>query len=407
MKSGSIVAIQKINSDDIQKAVYKTLELIHAQELMENGQTILLKPNLLGAWPPERAATTHPEVVRAVIRWIKQYNPKKIYLSDSSGTAKMGVTEKAMKISGLKSVCEEEGVECIPFEKTERKIYQVPNPLELEEITGSQLIEEANLIINLPKIKTHGQCLFTCSIKNMFGTLLLGNKAKTHARSARIERFSAALADIYSVSKPNLTVIDGYLCQEGQGPSAGEIVKMDVILAGYDPVALDTVACEITGINSNDVIHLKMAEKKGLGTMDLENINIVGNSIKEVYRKFKKPKIRPVSAPLPRWLANYIANVVFRATVRFNPDKCRLCGTCWENCPGNAIVPQVQMKKGNIPTWIKKNCIMCYCCVELCPYEAVNFKINYAKNVLMSWVGVGLISVIAILILVFVGISVF
>jgi uncharacterized protein (DUF362 family)/Pyruvate/2-oxoacid:ferredoxin oxidoreductase delta subunit len=402
MKNGSIVAIQKIESDDIKKAVFKGLELINAKELMKNGQVILLKPNLLGAWPPERAATTHPEVVRAVIRWIKQYNPKKIYLSDSSGTAKMGVTENAMKISGLKAVCEEEGVEGIPFEKTERKIYQVPNPLELEEITSSKLLEEVDLIINLPKIKTHGQCLLTCCIKNMFGTLLLGNKAKTHARSARIERFSAALADIYSVSKPNLTIVDGYLCQEGQGPSAGDVVKMDVILAGYDPVALDTVVCEITGINPKDVIHLKMSEKKGLGTMDLENIKIIGNSTKEVYRKFKKPKIRPVSAPLPRWLAKYIANVVFRASVKFNPDKCRLCGTCWENCPGNAIIPPEQMKKGNTPTWIKKNCIMCYCCVELCPYEAVNFKINYVKNVLMSWAGAALISVIAILIVIFI-----
>jgi NAD-dependent dihydropyrimidine dehydrogenase PreA subunit len=199
-----------------------------------------------------------------------------------------------------------------------------------------------------------------------------------------------------------LTIVDGYLCQEGQGPSAGDVVKMDVILAGYDPVALDTVVCEITGINPKDVIHLKMSEKKGLGTMDLENIKIIGNSTKEVYRKFKKPKIRPVSAPLPRWLAKYIANVVFRASVKFNPDKCRLCGTCWENCPGNAIIPPEQMKKGNTPTWIKKNCIMCYCCVELCPYEAVNFKINYVKNVLMSWAGAALISVIAILIVIFI-----
>jgi uncharacterized protein (DUF362 family)/Pyruvate/2-oxoacid:ferredoxin oxidoreductase delta subunit len=405
MKGDSIVAIQKIESEDIHKAVFKALELINAQELMENDQIILLKPNLLGAWPPERAATTHPEVVRAVIRWIKQYNPKKIYLCDSSGTAKMGVTENAMKISGLRAVCEEEDVECIPFEKTERKIYQVPNPLELEEITSSKLLEEADIIINLPKIKTHGQCLLTCSIKNMFGTLLLGNKAKTHARSARIERFSASLADIYSVSRPNLTIVDGYLCQEGQGPSAGDIVKMDVILAGYDPVALDTVACEITGIDPKDVVHLKLAEKKELGTIDLGNIEIVGNSIKDVYRKFKTPKIRPVSAPLPRWLANYIANVVFRATVKFNSNNCRLCATCWENCPGNAIIPPEVMKKGNTPKWIKNNCIMCYCCAELCPYEAVNFKINYAKNILMSWVSVVLISIIAVLIPVFIWIS--
>ena len=405
MRYESIVAIQKIESEDVQNAVFKTLNLINARELMKIDQTILLKPNLLGAWPPERAATTHPEVVRAVIRWVKQFKPKKIYLCDSSGTAKTGVTENAMKVSGLKSVCEEEDVECIPFEKTERKIYQVSNPLELEEITSSILLDEVDLIINLPKIKTHGQCLLTCCIKNMFGTLLLGNKAKTHAMTSKIERFSAALADIYSVSKPNLTVVDGYLCQEGQGPSAGEVVKMDVILAGYDPVAIDSIACQITGINPKDVIHLRMAEKKGLGTMNLDNIKLLGDSVQKVYRKFKKPKIRPVSAPLPRWLADYVANVVFRASVKFDSKKCRLCGTCWENCPGKAITPPIEIKKGNTPTWIKKNCIMCYCCVELCPYEAVKFKINYVKNVFFSWATPVFIGIIVILILLFGWIS--
>ncbi|MHA1105439.1 MAG: DUF362 domain-containing protein [Promethearchaeota archaeon] len=394
MSNKTKVAIEKISSENVESAVFRALELINAQSLMKEGQIILLKPNILGAKPPERAATTHPEVVRAVIKWVKQFNPKKIYLCDSSGTAKLGVTENAMKVSGLKAVCDEEGVECIPFEKTERKIYKVPEPLELEEITSSQLLEDVDIIINLPKIKTHGQCLLTCSIKNMFGTILLGNKAKIHAQSSRIERFSAALADIYSVSKPELTVIDGYLCQEGQGPSAGDVVKMDVILAGYDPVALDTVACQITGINPNNVIHLKKAEEKHLGTMAMGEIEILGSSVEEVFRKFKKPKIRPVSAPLPRWLANYIGKQIFKATVKFNPNKCKLCATCWENCPADAIIPPTEIKKGNIPKWNKKKCITCYCCVELCPHEAVNFKINYAKNAIFSWFTPVLIAVI-------------
>ncbi|GAI89511.1 unnamed protein product, partial [marine sediment metagenome] len=276
-------------SENVQKAVYKALELINAGEIMKTDQVILLKPNILGAKPPERAATTHPEVVKAVIHWVKKYNPKKIYLCDSSGTQKPGATEVAMKESGLKALCDEEGVECIPFEKTERKIYTVDDPLEINEITSSILLEKADIIINLPKIKTHGQCLLTCCIKNMFGTILLGNKARTHAKSALIERFSAALADIYSVSKPHLTVIDGYLCQEGKGPSAGDVVKLDVIMAGYDPVALDTIVCQITGMNPNEVIHLKKAEEKRLGTMNMDNIEILGNSVQDVYRKFKIP----------------------------------------------------------------------------------------------------------------------
>jgi len=389
MSNKTKVAIQKIDSENIESAVFHALELINAQSLMKEGQTILLKPNILGAKPPERAVTTHPKVVEAVIHWVKQFNPNKVFVCDSAGTQKPGTTEIAMKVSEIKALCDKEGVECIPFEKTERKIYKVPDPLELDEITSSTLLEEADIIINLPKLKT----------------VLLGNKAKTHAQAAILDHFSAALADIYSVSKPHLTVIDGYLCQEGQGPSAGDVVKMDLILAGYDPVALDSIACKIVGFNPEDVVHLRKAVDKKLGTMNLEEIEVLGSQVKEVFRKFKKPKIRPISAPLPRWLANYIGKTIFKATVKFNPNKCKLCATCWENCPADAITPPTEIKKGNIPKWNKKKCITCYCCVELCPHEAVNFKINYAKNVIFSWFPVVLLAGIAAIWLLFIWIS--
>ena len=129
--------------------------------MVKEGMTVLLKPNLLSAKKPELAATTHPKVVRAVIQWVKQFNPAKIYVCDSSGGGfKPKTTELALKASGLWAVCEEEGelVECVPFEATERVIYKVENPLELEEFPSSHLLRDADLIINLPKIKTHGQC---------------------------------------------------------------------------------------------------------------------------------------------------------------------------------------------------------------------------------------------------------
>ncbi|MFX0043705.1 MAG: DUF362 domain-containing protein, partial [Candidatus Hodarchaeota archaeon] len=334
------IAIQRINNDDIETAVFSALKMINADQLMtKEGMVILLKPNLLMAKPPERAVTTHPEVVRSTIRWLKQYKPSKIYVSDSSGGQKPGKTEITMKVSGILAVCEEEGAECVPFEKSEREIYKVPNSLEMKEFVSSDLIKEADLIINLPKIKTHGQCILTCCIKNMFGTILRSNKAKTHAQFPRISRFTSALADIYSVSNPQLTIIDGYLCQEGQGPSGGDIVKLDLILAGYDGVALDTAVCKIIGFDPIEIGYLEKAEKKKLGTTNLNNIEFLGEKIGEVYRKFKHPRTTPISMPLPKWLANYVGNKIFKATVKFDSNKCKLCSTCWDNCPGNAISP--------------------------------------------------------------------
>jgi len=394
----TIIAIQKIVNDDVKTAVFTALEMINAKKLMtREGLIVVLKPNLLMGKPPERAVNTHPEIVRSVIHWVKQFNPSKIFVCDSSGGQKPGVTEAAMRQSGIDAICEEEGVECIPFEKTERVIYTVENPLEINEFSSSYLLKKADLIINLPKIKTHGQCKLTCCIKNMFGTVLLANKPKTHAQAATLDRFTSALVDIYSVSKPQLTIIDGYYGMEGQGPSSGIPVKMDLVLAGYDGVALDRMVCEIVGFDPSEVLYLTKAEKKGLGINNPSQIECIGENIEQVKRKFKPPKIRPVSMPLPKWLADYIGETIFRARVKFNRDKCKLCSTCWTNCPSSAISPPEIIKKGNIPKWNKDKCITCFCCVELCPYEAVNFKINYVRNALFSWLGVGFIGIIIII----------
>jgi uncharacterized protein (DUF362 family)/Pyruvate/2-oxoacid:ferredoxin oxidoreductase delta subunit len=396
------IAIQKIKNEDVKTSVFSALELINAQQLMQkDNMVVLLKPNILMGKPPERAVNTHPEVVRAVIQWVKQFNPSKIYVCDSAGGQKPGITEIAMKESGILDICEEEGAICVPFEKTEREIYIVKDALELKEISSSRLIKEADLIINIPKIKTHWQCTLTCCIKNMFGTVLLANKSKTHAQAAKLERFCSALADIYSISKPQLTVIDGYYCQEGQGPSSGDVVKLDIILAGYDGVALDSTVCKIIGFDPSEILYLEKAEKKKLGTTDLENVKFFGETIESVFRKFKRPKLRPISMPLPKWLADYLGKTIFRANVKFNKEKCKLCSTCWTNCPVNAITPPIEIKKGNIPKWDSKKCITCFCCVELCPHEAVKFNINYVKNALFSWMGLGCIAFLAIITLFF------
>ena len=306
-----------------------------------------------------------------------------------------------MKESGIQDICEEEGAVCIPFEKTERELYRVKEAFELKEISSSSLIREADIIINIPKIKTHWQCTLTCCIKNMFGTVLLANKAKTHAQAAVLERFCSALVDIYSISKPQLTVIDGYYCMEGQGPSSGDVVKLDIILAGYDGVALDSAVCNIIGFEPREILYLAKAEEKKLGTTDLEKVEFLGETIESVYRKFNRPKLKPISMPLPKWLADYIGKTIFKASVKFNREKCKSCSTCWTNCPVNAITPPSEIKKGNIPKWDSKKCITCFCCVELCPHEAVKFKINYVKNALFSGMGLGCVAILAIVILVF------
>jgi len=402
------LTIQKIVEDDVEKAVFDALNAINAKSLMQKqGMKILLKVNLLGAKPPERAVTTHPSVVRAVIRWLKQFNPSKIYVGDSSGGSALNSTALALKASGIQAVCDEEDVIAIPLEKTERRIYPVPNPLILNEIVSTNLLEEVDLIINLPKIKTHSQCTLTCCIKNMFGTIILTKKAEKHARFPAIDQFCSALVDIYSVSKPQLTVVDGFLAMEGNGPGAGDVVNdLKIILAGYDGIALDTLVCKIIGLDPVKVLYIDKGVKKGIGSSNLEEFEIVGQSIESVFRPFKIPRLMPVSLRLPRVVAEYISDKIFKSTIKFDMEKCKLCGTCWKNCPVDALTPPENLKIGEyIPIWDKEKCISCYCCAELCPYEAVEFKIHYFRNFLFSWLGLGFLGSLTIIALIILLIS--
>jgi uncharacterized protein (DUF362 family) len=381
------IAITKIVNNNVRRAVFDALDLIDAKSLFSKPKMkVLLKPNLLQPKDPKYAVTTHPDVFRAVVQWVKKFNPEKIITSESSGTKKRGITDISCEISGIKAVCDEENIEWIPFERTSRKVYQVKNPLVIKEIPSSALLEDVDLIINIPKIKTHGQCLLTCSIKNMFGTLILGLKSKTHKMFPNNMEFNSILVDIYSISQPQLTIIDGFYCQEGNGPSAGDVVKMDIIVAGYDPVALDTTVCNIIDFNPHDVLHITKAEEKGLGTTDLSKINFLGENINLIKRKFKKPEQFEGFLPLPKKFNNILEKLFIFSVVRFEKSKCKLCSVCWKNCPIKAIIPPKSLIQGrSTPKWKRSKCIMCYCCAELCPHEAVDFKKSFIWSIFMKF----------------------
>ncbi|TFH31269.1 MAG: DUF362 domain-containing protein [Promethearchaeota archaeon] len=403
----SPIALQKIKNDDVRSAIFKALEDIGAAKLFpRKGMNVLLKPNILSAKPPERGVTTHPLIVKAVIQWVKQFLPARILVCDSSGGKKSGDTARAMKASGIQAVCDEENAECVPFETSQRSIFQVKNPLALDHFASSSWLTEADVIINLPKIKTHELCKLTCCIKNMFGTILLSNKAQMHTKFPSVDKFSAALVDVYAANTPHLTVVDGYIAMEGYGPAAGDPVDLNLIIAGYDGFAIDHLVCEIIGLDPESIEFLRQGIKAGLGHRDLSQFQIIGETIKSVYRKFKPPMRLPLRVLnfVPKFLLNYVTENLFHAQINFDPKKCTLCGTCWDNCPVEALSPPSIRKRGvTTPEWSKKTCITCYCCSELCPYEAIKFTIPLGRNVLYSRFGatLGILTVAIILALIF------
>ena len=124
-----------------------------------------------------------------------------------------------------------------------------------------------------------------------------------------VATFVTALADIYSVSNPQLTIVDGFLCQEGRGPAGGDIVKLDLILGGYDGVAVDTLVCNVINMDPQNVTYLTKLEQKGFGSTDLSKFQIKGEKIEDIKHPFKIMRRFWVDLPFPKKFSEYLSGM--------------------------------------------------------------------------------------------------
>lgn len=335
-----------------------------------SGKRVLLKINLLTYAKPEYAVTTHPEFVRALIRVFKSINCV-VSVGDGPSEAGRSFLEKVYRDSGIKKVCCEENVPLIDFiesidiKNNENKVGKI--------IPVAKAIKEVDYIVNVPKLKTHGLTYITCGVKNLFGVIPGVKKSEYHLRLKTLPNFSAFLVDVASTIKPVITIVDGVLSMEGDGPRNGKARLTNLILLSEDVFSLDWVASEIIGLKPILVPTNKEAYVRGL--VKPENIEITGIPLKIAIIKDLEMIHKPVTPlPLPTvvnsFLENYIAGKPY-----FDDNLCNKCLTCVKNCPAKAL------KKVNGKIEInRKNCIKCYCCAEFCPNGAVKIKYSWLSR---------------------------
>jgi uncharacterized protein (DUF362 family) len=258
--------------------VFKALDLIDYESALVGYRKVLIKVNFITTMTWDTGATTDPMVVEAIIQRLKKL-PVKIYVVESDAT--MTNADKAFEVTGMGEMCKQNGVECLNLRHAPDKIkVSVPNGECLKEITVPRIVMES-AIISAAKMKTHMATKVTLGMKNMFGLLPDKFKAKYHAKG-----INKVLVDINTAIKPHLTVIDGFVAMEGRGPTDGSPVKMDLIIAGKDPVAADATGARVMGIDPHEISHIRTAHQKGLGNID--DIEIVGSQVDEVKRVFKR-----------------------------------------------------------------------------------------------------------------------
>ncbi|HGJ67295.1 TPA: DUF362 domain-containing protein, partial [bacterium] len=252
-----------------------------------------------------------------------------------------------------------------------RNISQEPLTINLnskyaEKVVISKTVIDVDILISIPKFKTHSLTQITGAIKNSFGFLIGGDKGRIHAVTGNYENFLEAILDIYLIRKPDLVIMDAVIGMEGNGPSSGPLRHIGKIIASDDGVAIDSVMAFMMGKSPDKIKMLKMAKERKIGEIDISKIEIIGD-LKPI-KGFKMPSTF-LSQFAGRIYNNHFARSLVWSKPIIKKDKCKNCGICAKNCPVKAMATD-----GKIPSINRKACIRCYCCQELCPNDAIELR---------------------------------
>lgn len=361
MEKAQVVITKCKNVVNAEQAVRNCLNLLGWEKikaLIQPNAKVLIKPNICGAKRPESGATTNPEIVEALIKIVQELHGVPII---GDGPA-WGTGGNYFKITRMDAVAQRYGVQLLNLNFDEIQECGLPEGKVFQTAKIAKTAMTADVIINVPVMKTSGACLFSGALKNMKGVLSGVEKHKPH-----IYGIHQGIVEVNRLIKPQLSVMDAIYGMEGEGPANGTPVNLGLILAAFDPVALDVVACQIMQFDIADIPYIQLAEQAGLGSTTVE---IMGESIASVQRKCKPPQI--YANRFLRSLVTILFRKVFPrlrrlSKIKFDKKKCSYCGMCETACPVHVITVDRARKTYNIN---HRDCIGCMCCHEVCPVGA-------------------------------------
>jgi uncharacterized protein (DUF362 family)/Pyruvate/2-oxoacid:ferredoxin oxidoreductase delta subunit len=320
------------------------------------GRRVWVKPNLLGPYRPEAGVTTDPELIRAVVRGLR-HRGASVFVHDNPGGSLTRNVESYLAATGV--IGASEGAFRI---STDKPYVLALKSRFVPDVPVTHLITEADVILNLPVLKTHALTLLTGSVKNLFGLIPGGHKSHLHRVCPDPADFAELLVDIYqALPMPVLSIMDALRGMDGvNGPSGGRVLAVGKLLAGANPVAVDSVMAWMAGTDPERVPMLRIAGERRLGPTVRTEIEIVGEFA--AIAGFTLPSLR-----LARFASSVFSAAYYRL-MRHPPvlarNRCIRCSRCAQSCPAEAIAmlpfPRIDRRK----------CISCYCCAELCPEHA-------------------------------------
>jgi ferredoxin len=271
------------------------------------------------------------------------------------------------KRTGIADAALEAGIEC--RELVDPIEVNLPEASRFKRLQIASGAMNADVIINLPKLKTHCQMLLTLGVKNMYGVIVGKQKVEWHHMAGvNRETFASLLLDVYAVTKPALTILDGIWGMEGRGPSNGTPRKLNLLAAAEDAIAMDIAVCRMLGGRRNMFPLYRAASDRGMGETDFSRITFPGLSPEAFFvNDFKFPELDSLHMFPASW--DWFTRRFLVSKPVHRPSACSGCGRCEEICPEHAIERRNTSVRFNY-----SKCIRCYCCQEICPEDAIDFK---------------------------------
>lgn len=292
----SITAIEEMIEEAFDKSIGGVKKLGELAKKKSGAPTIFVKPNCFANVKPNSYASIDPRTMEAMLRVLKENFPKsKIMVGDAPSLGPiLGRSREAMKSTGIEDAAKRTGVEVVYLDETPRKVVDVPNGKSMHEAEVFEPLVESDILIDMPKMKTHIEGYVTMALKNWNGCVYYTQSRpygydRSSMQGAHRSDLGQKFADLHKALPAHFTLMDAIIGMEGQGPHAGTRVDMNLIIAGTDPVAVDAVACHTMGIDPFEVPAIRIAYHEGVGVADINKIELRGAKIEKVRKYFKRP----------------------------------------------------------------------------------------------------------------------
>ncbi len=333
------------------------------------GMKIVVKVNLVTFAKPEKAATTHPGLLCALTEQLTARGAEVVVGDSPGGLYNAAYVNRVYAAAGMKAVEQSGGRLNQNFEERQASF---PEGKVCRQFRYTAYLDQADAVINLCKLKTHGMMAMTCGAKNMFGAIPGTMKPEYHFRYPDPRDFARMIVDLDEYFRPRLTIVDAVDCMEGNGPTGGVPRHMGAVLAGESPHKIDLVCAGLIGLRREEVPTLEAALERGLIPASAAELTVEGGPA-----AFAIPDFKLIGTGNSHLFTGNGRSLLGRAQglmmgwalsqrPQLKPAECVGCGVCRNVCPADAIT-----MRGGKPGIDRKKCIRCFCCQEFCPESAM------------------------------------